>query len=367
MSQAKIANYTLGGGELEFDLAAGVRTQSNSTEQAQNTSVTDPLQSLLERKDLWRAGAWQGEYPSQQSGYPSGFSELDRHLADNGWPQQGVCEFLCHGAGQGELSIILPLLKRFLCTTQIKSLDNSEFSDPIVLLVAPPFIPYPQALELQGIDVQRLVWLDSHDRKEQLWAIEQALSSGTVPLVLAWLDNLSITESRRLQLAAEKGKSLCFLYLPLKVANDSHPVTLRLSLRRERYSVVKDQNLPLRIINTVGKTRVDIIKRRGGWPSTEFSLSLLPPHLKQSLLGVESFLANDLSHHSGNRSVNELDKHSQVEWDKAPVSDSANAVDACDKHKSNRQKITLSLVTNRSNLASNKLSTAMTQHQIDSH
>lgn len=313
MSYAKVANDSLAGMVGEFELAGGLESQPNSVAVEPNATAADPLKSLLERKDLWRAGLWQGEHQAKQVGYPSGFAELDRHLADSGWPQQGVCEFLCHGTGQGELSIILPLLKRLINRTQANMIDSSELADPLVLMVAPPFVPYPRAFELQGIDVERLVWVDSHDRKEQLWAIEQALGSGTVPLVLAWLDHLSITESRRLQLAAEKGKALCILYLPSKVANDSHPVTLRLSLRREHYSAHKAQNQPLRAVTSVGDTRVDIIKRRGGWPSAEFSLSLLPAHLKQSLLGVESFLANSSGYDSDKESVSGLGSKPNLE------------------------------------------------------
>ncbi|GIU44702.1 hypothetical protein TUM4438_16510 [Shewanella sairae] len=300
-------------------------------------AVSEPLAALLQRKDLWLGEQWQ----APTSAYSSGFTLLDSHLADNGWPQQGVCECLYDGNGQGELTLVLPLLKQLigvsgsfltspaLADANLQVQDDSEQvgqsesieSDALVMLVAPPHIPYPHALEQQGIAVERLVWIDTPDRKEQLWAIEQALSSGSVPLVLAWLDGLSVTESRRLQLAAEKGQALCILYLPSKLADNGHPVSLRLSLKREFFDVKQPQNylsqkhyshkndLRKHDLHThsshklssyqsspkraCGDTEINIIKRRGGWPSTEFNLSLLPEHLKESLLGTSHFLIRE--------------------------------------------------------------------------
>ncbi|MCK8047093.1 hypothetical protein MSG37_19585 [Shewanella sp. 1CM18E] len=293
-------------------------------------TVKPPLANLLERQDLWLGEQWQ----HQNEAYCTGFSLLNKHLADNGWPKQGVCECLYDNPGQGELTLVLPLLQQLigqrLVSQTLASEQHSEVSktdadhtnhaESLVMLVAPPYIPNPQALELQGIEVERLIWIDSSDRKEQLWAIEQALSSGAVPLVLAWLGYLSITESRRLQLAAEKGQALCLLYLPSKLADNSHPVNLRLTLKRSFFrrkqmstKVTSNKQLfsqdqilakkrvnansanTIRAVERCGDSSINIIKRRGGWPSKAFSLSLLPPHLKESLLGTANYLTPRLA------------------------------------------------------------------------
>ncbi|MCL1060408.1 translesion DNA synthesis-associated protein ImuA [Shewanella gelidimarina] len=271
------------------------------------------INQLLARQDIWRGQQWQ----QQHVAYPTGFSLLDDNLADNGWPQIGVCEILCDGVGQGELSIVLPLLKQLIS----HGVSSTHANDAMVMLVAPPHIPSPQALLQQGLNTDRLIWIDTEQRKERLWAIEQALASGSVPLVLAWLENLSTTEARRLQLAAEKGQALCMLYLPTRNAQQSHPVNLRLVLQRQCFSALKsngshnryqgdnkqatvieasmlgvvpkfvEQQQPdlTRFSNShLGMTEVNIIKRRGGWPSPVFSLPLLVPHLKESLLGVSA-------------------------------------------------------------------------------
>lgn len=268
------------------------------------------LSQLLARQDIWRGQQWQ----QQQFAYSTGFSLLDEHLADNGWPQTGVCEVLCDGVGQGELSMVLPMLSQLIGHSLSSAKNAAQEQDSMVMLVAPPHIPSAQALLQQGLELARLIWIDTEERKERLWAIEQALSNGSVPLVLAWLDNLSTTEARRLQLAAEKGESLCMLYLPSRCAQQSHPVNLRLALQRQHFSARNSVNhhsahhdhanssatsmlklVPKQAASTpflnsqLGMTEVNIIKRRGGWPSPMFSLPLLAPHIKESLLGVDAY------------------------------------------------------------------------------
>lgn len=289
-----------------------------ASEQVGSTPLLKPaadnassLSQLLARQDIWRGQQWQ----QQQLGYSTGFALLDEHLADNGWPQVGVCEVLCEGTGQGELSMVLPLLSQLIGYDLSPTKTATQQQDTMVMLVAPPHVPSAQALLQQGLELARLIWIDTEERKERLWAIEQALSSGCVPLVLAWLDNLSTTEARRLQLAAEKGESLCMLYLPSRCAQQSHPVNLRLALQRQHFSarnsvnhhsahheyadsstaaptlkLVPKQAALTQFLNShLGMTEVNIIKRRGGWPSPMLSLPLLPPHIKESLLGVDVY------------------------------------------------------------------------------
>ncbi|MCL1137499.1 hypothetical protein [Shewanella pneumatophori] len=309
----------------EASIASRLQTNQRSSS---GLKVKPPLVNLLERQDLWLGEQWQ----HQNEAYCTGFSLLNKHLADNGWPKQGVCECLYDNPGQGELTLVLPLLQQLIGQGVVSqtlaseqhskvsktSATDTNHAEPLVMLVAPPYIPNPQALELQGIEVERLIWIDSSDRKEQLWAIEQALSSGAVPLVLAWLDYLSITESRRLQLAAEKGQALCLLYLPSKLADNSHPVNLRLTLKRSFFSrkqmstkvtantqlfsqeqtkkrVNANSGNTIRAVEHCGDSNINIIKRRGGWPSKAFSLSLLPPHLQESLLGTANYLTPRLA------------------------------------------------------------------------
>ncbi|WP_394201886.1 translesion DNA synthesis-associated protein ImuA [Shewanella waksmanii] len=220
----------------------------------------DALDSLLNREDLWRGQQWQ----QQPNCFSSGYAELDAALAGKGWPSSGVCELLSDQLGIGELTLLLPLMAQHI---PLKHATDKHQAG-VVAMVAPPFVPYAAGLAQYNVDVERILWIDCEDRKSQLWALEQALSSGVCQLALIWLTQLSVTESRRLQLACEKGQSLCFCYLPTRLSQQSHPVQLRIQLTRNYHSTIKH-----------GQTELSIVKRRGGWPISAFDLCLLPRYL----------------------------------------------------------------------------------------
>jgi cell division inhibitor SulA/protein ImuA len=85
---------------------------------------------------------------------------------------------------------------------------------------------------------------------EILWSAEQALSSGTCAAVLLWPETLDDQASRRLQLAAEKGRSWAIAFRPLAARRQNSAAALRLELHS----------------NGEG-TRVHILKSRGGRPT----------------------------------------------------------------------------------------------------
>src|SRR5690606_21420952 len=66
-----------------------------------------------------------------------------------------------------------------------------------------------------GLAPERLIVVRARARDARLWALEEALRSSEVAAALAEIDRLSLTESRRLQLAAEaKGVSALLLRPP---------------------------------------------------------------------------------------------------------------------------------------------------------
>ncbi|SHI19554.1 translesion DNA synthesis-associated protein ImuA [Ferrimonas marina] len=200
-----------------------------------------PVSQLLARTDIWLGRQWQQDNPGTGSGY----APLDDLLAGKGWPQVGVVELIGDCTGLGDL--LLPVLKA------------QQSSDRWQLCLAPPGQPYAPAWADAGIALERLVWVDAECRKEQLWTLEQALNSGRCSLILAWLEKLSGSEARRLQLAAQKGGCLLFLHLPESVLAEHHAVALRLGV------VASQSGCTLRLI-----------KQRGGWPAPDLPLPL--PH-----------------------------------------------------------------------------------------
>ena len=142
--------------------------------------------------------------------------------------------------GIGELRVLMPALA---------SLTRTERH---VALIAPPFIPYAPALLQQGMRLER-TWIIQAQRPEDiLWTFEQTLRCRSFGAVLAWPVTVRDRDIRRVQLAAEAGRSIGFMYRAPAAARESSPAALRLRLQSDRD----------------GQLTIDIIKCRGGRPAS---------------------------------------------------------------------------------------------------
>lgn len=203
------------------------------------------LSRLLRHPQLWRAGQL-GETPETIS---SGFAALDACLPGGGWPRAGLTELLLGTAGIGELRLLMPALRAL-----------SREQPRWIVWVAPPFLPYAPALEAGGVDVRRILLIQPASHQEALWALERASRSGTCSLALAWLDErqLTLTDTRRLQLAARQGRTLTCLFRPEQAAALNSLAELRVRMQPAQS----------------GSVLLDICKRRGGWPVQALSVEL---------------------------------------------------------------------------------------------
>ena len=84
--------------------------------------------------------------------------------------------------------------------------------------------------------------------------VEQAMRSGGCELVLAWAEQATGRQLRRLQLAAEEGETAGILFRPPAAIGEPSSASLRLKL------------------STATENRIDIVKSRGGRPAS------LPAH-----------------------------------------------------------------------------------------
>ena len=190
------------------------------------------LDTLLQRPDVWRGG---GQVSAAVKAVPSGFAELDA-LTGGGWPQGALTELIMPRQGIGALRLLMPALAQL------------SQDDRWICWVAPPHIPYAPALVSAGIDLSRVLLVHPKARQDGLWALEQSLRSGNCSAVLAWPtleDNVIL---RRLQLAAEAGDALGFLFRSQRYVRRPSPAALRLQLEPE----------------IGGSLSVSILKRRGG-------------------------------------------------------------------------------------------------------
>jgi protein ImuA len=62
-----------------------------------------------------------------------------------------------------------------------------------------------------GLDPAHLLWVETARPSETLWAMEEALRSGAVSLVIGVLDAVDLTAARRLSLAAQASSTPCLL------------------------------------------------------------------------------------------------------------------------------------------------------------
>jgi protein ImuA len=88
-------------------------------------------------------------------------------------------------------------------------------ADGHALWIGPRGDLYAPGLAAQGLPPERLIVVRARGRDARLWALEEALRSPGLSAVLAEVDRLSLTQSRRLQLAAEATGVTALLLRPL--------------------------------------------------------------------------------------------------------------------------------------------------------
>ena len=207
-------------------------------------STRPTLESILARPDIWCGEALAVALP----GIASGFPELDAQLPGNGWPRGALTEILLQREGIGEISLFVPALRELSrCRRWIA-------------FVAPPYVPYAPALAREGIDLAYLLVIRAQSGPDKLWAVEQALRSGSCGAVLFWLSSGDERSLRRLQLAAEEGDALGVFFNRADALTRSSPAALRLHLAPDQ-----------------GCLQARILKRRGGGAAAPLSLALSAP------------------------------------------------------------------------------------------
>lgn len=71
---------------------------------------------------------------------------------------------------------------------------------------------FPPALQLFGVDPNRIIFIDLTKEKDVLWTIEEALKCDTLSIVVGELNEISFSQSRRLQLAVEQSRVTGFMH-----------------------------------------------------------------------------------------------------------------------------------------------------------
>lgn len=196
------------------------------------------LSSLIEARQVWRGR----EVAAPAGDQPTGWTALDAILPAGGWPDASLSEILLPVDGVGELQLVLPTLAR---------LTKNKRS---VVIVASPYVPCVAGWRQHGVDMRRVEIVSSAE-KDVLWATEQCLRSGSCSAVLAWPHQADDRALRRLQVAADTGKALAFVFRDRRHLSNASPAALRLELevtpcaqiwvRKCRGANVPSQPIPL--------------------------------------------------------------------------------------------------------------------------
>lgn len=206
-----------------------------------------PLQGI---DDIWAASELA---TSQGKVVPTGSAQLDAHLPGGGWPVGALVEILQTPGSPCEWRLLLPGLAQ---------------TSGALALVGAALAPFAAGLAGQGLNPQRLLWINTGLSSDRMWAAEQALRCKDVGAVLAWLPMVRTEQLRRLQMAAAEHAKLLFVLRPTDAQRESSPATLRLMT----------SNLP-----EADVLMVNILKRRG--PPLAQTLALLArPALLAELL-----------------------------------------------------------------------------------
>jgi protein ImuA len=226
--------------------------------------------------ELPSAALWRAHQIDRERGAvtPTGFIALDAELPGGGWPHRVLTEVLLPHLGVGELRLLVPALVRIAGPSG----DGSYEGGRSVMLFDPPAALCGWALAQLGVNAQQLLVVYGREgaraaaglrrilpSADLLWALEQALKSGHVGAVLAWLPpRLKADALRRLQLAAQAHDGPSFLF-------------------RDVDARVKPSAAPLRLLLQsagIDRLSVRVLKRRGPLLVQPLLLAL-PPVLSE--------------------------------------------------------------------------------------
>ncbi len=150
--------------------------------------------------------AWLARQTAGGGGAPAlplGVAPLDRALAGGGLASVGLH---CLGAAPGGT----PALPLGLALAFAHRLRAGGPARPLIWVAREDF-PYAPGLKAFGLEARDLLLVRAGREQGLLWALEECLRSGQAPVVLGRLQGLERVAGRRLQLAAERGRSACLL------------------------------------------------------------------------------------------------------------------------------------------------------------
>jgi len=161
----------------------------------------DPRGRLID--ELRRqVGQWEASRHRDEATFSSGTAGLDRLLPSGSLRYGMLTEWLSGLARCGAATLSL-LAAREACRP-----------GGVLVVIDRRQTFYPPAAAAWGIDLRRLIIVHPQSARDELWAAVQALRSPAVAAMWAMIDRLDSRAFRRLQLAAQAGRTLGLLLRP---------------------------------------------------------------------------------------------------------------------------------------------------------
>ena len=147
------------------------------------------------------------ENPADVDSFSTGSSAIDHLLPHRGLRVNAITEWIGAAAGSGAAALSMVAV-----ASQLKRCRG-----PLVVVGGIETF-YPPAAVSLGVPPQRVIWVRSKRHADVVWAMDQALRSRQVAAVWGHVSaRLDDRDARRLQLAAEAGKTPGLLVRPVSV------------------------------------------------------------------------------------------------------------------------------------------------------
>lgn len=194
-----------------------------------------------------------------------GIPGIDQHLPAGGLEPGALHEFA--GADLEEAGLAAGIVLRLAGRAQ-------KVRPGHVLWVARQRDLYARALPRDGCDPTRLVHLLTRRNEDTLWALEEALRVPGLGLLIGEVGPLDLTQSRRLQLAAEKSGVPAFIIRRGRNAAQARrwlaqPITAQTRWRiQPAPSVAEQPGLPGSRLPGPMRWQIELMRCRNGQPGT---------------------------------------------------------------------------------------------------
>ncbi|QPH38640.1 ImuA family protein [Pedobacter endophyticus] len=197
---------------------------------------------------------WQGFKPlSAGKAERIGLGEIEDAFPGKVFPQKAIHEFITvlpehAAASEGFIAGLLSVLMENGAACVWASTSRGLF---------------PASLSLFNVEPERIIFMDVQTEKDVLWITEEALKCEGLAAVVAEVNNLSLIESRRLQLTVEKSGVTGFI-----LRKDENKTASTVATARWRISPLPSQTEEGMPGLGFPRWQVELLKVRNGNPGS---------------------------------------------------------------------------------------------------